>query len=68
MEKSFLLKQFRILIKSLPKNNRFNNKHLYLNKPSDINNELEAQNREEKLKDLQIYLTSCKQYNVIFLI
>lgn len=61
MNKILALRQYRLFIKSLPKNNRSNNKHLYQNPPEMQDLKL---NHEEFIKDFQIYSNSCKEYNV----
>lgn len=61
MNKILALRQYRLFIKSLPKNNRSNNRHLYQNSPEIQNLK---PNPEEFVKDFQIYSNSCKEYNV----
>lgn len=61
MEKKFVLTYYRLLFKSLPKENRNLNKHLYIKTlPSNSG----VENEQIFLKDLKSYLDTCKQYNV----
>ena len=63
MEKVFALRHYRIILKSLPKQNRNLNSHLYKIPTSKITNS-DVLHSETFLKDFQTYVESCKEYNV----
>ena len=61
--RTFFLRHFRLFLKSLPAKNRQLNRHLYVDSGS---HSLQIENKARFLQDFEIYLNSCKEYNVFY--